>query len=88
MKIKIENDKAKFNRILHNLDKYLFFKYLGNDWDIFQLEKYDIQFIENAIKDCDSENQNNELWQNDKAFLINLINEWCVIYRCYSLYIK
>ena len=83
-----EQTKKDFNRILHNLGKYSTLQYLGNDWELLEMSKTDIKIIIDAMNKCNQENEKNELWQNDKQLLINLINNWCVVYRCYSLYIK
>lgn len=76
-----------FNRILHNIEKYTFFKYLG-DVNIYDLEKYEIKDIINAMHKIDKQCNDDANWINDKKYLINCINNYCDVYRCYSLYIE
>ena len=79
-----EQRKMDFNRILHNLGKYMFFHYLG-DFELLEMSKSDIKIIRNGIKECDKENGTNKDWLNDRQKMVGFINEWCDIYRCASL---
>lgn len=80
-----EQNKLNFNRILHNLGEWMTLEYLGNDFDILEMDKIDIRIIENGIKECDKENSDNQKWLDDRQFMVNQINLWCDIYRCASL---
>lgn len=77
----------ELTRILNNLKERLFFKYLG-DFSIYDLSKWEIKNLLKAIQETDQENPKNEKWEQDKKFLIQNINNWCLAFRCYSLYIK
>ena len=78
-----------FTRIIHNIQDYCFFKYLGGDIDPFNdLEKIDIECITQAIKKADKIYKNDSSWQQDKKYIINIINEWAILFRCPRLYIK
>lgn len=82
-----EQNYLNFNRILHNIQNYTFFKYIGC-FDISDLSKSEIKDIKSAILKCDKDNANNKKWLNDKQFFINYINNYCVACRWYSLIIQ
>ena len=77
-------------RIINNINEYCDIKYIINDdnFNIYQLDKIDIYNIKKAINKIDDSNKDNIKWIQDKQYLTSLINDWCIVYRCYSLYIK
>ena len=77
----------ELTRIIHNLDGKLFFHYLG-DVDILDFNKCEIKNLKKVMEETTKENPNNKKWEQDKNYLILKINEWCEIFRCYSLIIK
>ena len=77
----------ELTRILNNLREKLFFSYIG-DFMIYDLSKAEIKNLTKAIKETDQENPNVKKWEQDKKYLILKINEWCEMFRCYSLIIK
>lgn len=85
-----QEEQKNFTRIIKNLNQYQnFFQFIGlYDFDILDFSKQDIKRIINAMNNCDLVNKNDKQWQQDKKDLIKYINNWCVVFRCYSLYIE
>lgn len=55
---------------------------------IYDLTKEQIKELKNDFTNYEQTQKNNILWQQDKETIKTIINNWCVAFRCYSLYIK
>lgn len=55
---------------------------------IYDLTKEQIKELKNDFTNYEQTQKNNILWQQDKETIKAIINNWCVAFRCYSLYIK
>lgn len=74
----------ELTRILNNLNKKLFFAYIGN-FSIYDLSKEEVKNLIKAIKETDQENPNSQEWAKDREILKNNINNYCDVFRCPSL---
>ena len=69
-------------------NKISFEVWLGLIKSIYDLSKDDIRELKNDLLRFEKEEKNNILWQQDKDVIKSIINDWCIAYRCYSLYLK
>lgn len=70
------------NMLIDSVTTKLFCQLVDN---VYELNKDDIKKIIKKMHYFDKYNANNKKWLNDRQIVINFINNYCEIYRCYSL---
>lgn len=68
-------------------NKVSFDFFFGVYHSIYEVSKEDMKEIVRDYHYFEKTQKTQQPWREDKEILKNLINSWCEVFRCYSLYI-